>query len=297
MRIAITGSSGLVGKQLASFLMERDHDVISVVRRAPSENEIRWDPTTGEIEGEKFEGVGAVINLAGENIAEGRWNAAKKQRIRDSRVKSTQLLAKTLASLSQRPDVLVNASAIGFYGDRGDEPLDENSPPGNDFLADVCREWEAATSAAQEAGIRVVKLRIGVVLSPDGGALKKMLLPFRLGAGGRVGNGRQYWSWISIDDLVGIIDHALTTESLAGPVNAVAPRPTTNLEFTKALGRVLHRPTIFPMPAFAAKLALGEMAEALLLASTRVVPRRLQETNYEFRHADLEAALRHLLGK
>lgn len=215
MRIAITGSSGLVGTQLAAFLRAQGHEVVPVVRRKPSENEISWDPAAGEIEGEKFEGVGAVVNLAGENIAEGRWNAAKKQRIRDSRVNSTQLLAETLASLSQRPGLLINASAIGYYGDRGDEALDEDSPPGNDFLADVCREWEAETSAADAAGIRVVKLRIGVVLSPDGGALKKMLLPFRLGAGGRVGSGRQYWSWVSIDDLVGIIHHALTTDSLA----------------------------------------------------------------------------------
>ncbi len=297
MRIAITGASGLVGTQLTAFLRDRDHEVIPVVRRTPSENEIRWDPAAGEIEGEKFEGVDAVVNLAGENIAEGRWNAAKKQRIRDSRVNSTQLLAETLASLSQPPGVLVNASAIGYYGDRSDEALDEDSPPGDDFLANVCHEWETATSAAHATGIRVVKLRIGVVLSPDGGALKKMLLPFRLGAGGRVGSGRQYWSWVSIDDLVGIIHHALTNDSLVGAVNAVSPQSVTNLEFTKTLGRVLRRPTIFPMPAIAAKLALGEMAEALLLASARVVPRRLQQTNYEFRHADLESALRHLLGK
>ena len=237
------------------------------------------------------------MHLAGENIAVRRWTPAQKARIRDSRVQGTRLLAQSLARLQQPPTVMVCASAIGFYGDRGEELLTEGSAPGSGFLTDTCRAWEAAAQPASEKDIRVVNLRLGVVLSPGGGALAKMLLPFRLGVGGKIGSGRQYMSWIEIDDVVGVIHYALTTDELRGPVNAVAPNPVTNREFTKTLGRVLSRPTIFPMPAFAARLAFGEMADELLLASTRVKPARLQNSGYYFRHPRLEDALRHLLGK
>jgi hypothetical protein len=296
MRIAVAGSSGLVGGHLVASLQSAEHDVVRLVRRAPSENEIEWQPADGQLDAAQLDGIDAIVNLSGENIAQGRWTAAKKQRIRDSRIQTTELLAKTLASMPQPPSVFVNASAIGFYGDRGDEELTETSAAADDFLADTCQQWEAATAPAEQAGVRVVKLRIGVVLSPEGGALKKMLLPFKLCAGGRVGSGKQFWSWISIVDLIGVIQHVLAADELAGPVNAVSPQPATNLEFTKALGRVLRRPTIFPMPAFVAKMLLGEMAEALLLASTRVLPARLQESNFEYQHTNLESALRHLLG-
>jgi uncharacterized protein (TIGR01777 family) len=237
----------------------------------------------------------AVVHLAGENIAAGRWTERQKARIRDSRVKGTRLLCDLLARYSPPPKALVCASAVGYYGDRGDEILKEESAPGSDFLFDVCREWEAATQTAVERGIRVVNLRIGVVLSPLGGALAKMLTPFKLGAGGVIGSGRQYMSWIALDDVVRAFHFALTNQSLLGPVNAVAPNPVTNRDFTRTLGRVLSRPTVFPMPAFAARLAFGEMADALLLASTRVEPARLLAGSFIFRYPDLEGALRHLL--
>ncbi len=224
------------------------------------------------------------------------WTPAVKARIRDSRVNGTRLLCEALARLSNPPRVLVCASAIGYYGDRGDEVLDEASSPGSGFLPEVCQEWEAATEPARAAGIRVVNLRFGVILSPSGGALAKMLTPFKLGAGGRIGDGRQWMSWIALDDVIDAIAYALNTESLAGPANCVAPQPVTNLEFTKTLGRVLHRPTIFPMPAVAARIAFGEMADALLLASARVLPKELSAAGYPFRYPQLEGALRHMLG-
>jgi hypothetical protein len=245
----------------------------------------------------RLEGVDAVVHLAGENIAAGRWTAARKEEIRRSRVEGTRRLSESLARLSRRPKVLVSASAIGFYGNRGDEILKEDSAPGSDFLAQVCRDWEAATDPASRAGIRVVHLRSGVILSPAGGALKKMLLPFKMGAGGRIGSGAQFMSWIAIDDTIGAIHHAIVTEPLQGPMNGVAPTPVRNAEFTRTLGRVLSRPAIAPMPAFAARLAFGEMANALLLASQRVMPTRLQASGYKFRYPELEGALRHLLGR
>jgi len=235
--------------------------------------------------------------LAGENIAAGRWSAKQKDKIRESRVNGTKLLCETLAGLEQKPQVLVSASAIGFYGDRGNEELTEESSVGTGFLPEVCQAWEAATEPAKQAGIRVVNLRIGVVLSKDGGALQKMLLPFKLCAGGIVGNGKQYWSWIGLTDLVGVICHALPSESVSGPVDAVAPNTVTNHEFTKTLGAVISRPTIFPLPAFVARIMLGEMADGLLLASARVLPNQLQASGYEFRYPDLRAALAHELGK
>ena len=301
MLIAVTGSTGLVGGALAPRLAAGGHRVVRLVRSTttallPGERAVSWDPDAGAIDSTGLVGVEAVVHLAGESIASGRWTEARKRRIRASRVGSTRLLAEALARLARPPRVLVAASATGYYGDRGDEVLREDSAPGRGFLASVCREWEAAAEPAARRGIRVVHLRIGLVLSRDGGALAALLTPFRLGAGGPVGSGAQWWSWITLDDLVGAILHALVTEPLAGPVNAVAPNPVTNREFAKTLGRVLRRPALLPLPAFAARLVLGEMAGALLLASARVVPARLQATGYAFREPVLEGALRRELG-
>ncbi|MCG8586484.1 MAG: TIGR01777 family oxidoreductase [Pirellulales bacterium] len=298
MKIAVTGASGMVGSAFAALASTGGHEVLHMVRReANSADEIAWDPANGTIDADRLADVDAVVHLAGDNISEGRWTEAKKAMIRSSRVDGTRLISETLAKLDPKPRVLVAASAIGFYGNRGDEALDETAAAGEGFLADVCREWEEATQAAADAGIRVVNLRIGVVLSPRGGAIKKMLTPFKLGLGGKVGNGRQYMSWISIDDVIGTIHHAMMNEELSGPVNAVAPGAVSNYDFTKTLGKVLKRPTIFPMPAFAAKMAFGQMADDLLLSSTRVVPAKLVESGYEFRHPQLEGALRHVLGR
>lgn len=296
MRVAITGASGLVGSELAAFLGTGGHDVSAVTRR-PGPGEIGWDPAAGRIDAEAFEGLDAVVHLAGENIAGGRWSADSKRRILESRTKGTTLLCQALARLERPPRVLVSASAIGFYGDRGDEALDETSPPGVGFLADVCRQWEAATTPAREAGIRVVNLRIGVVLTPKGGALAQMLTPFRLGAGGTLGPGTQWMSWISLDDLVGAVLHAIAAPTLEGPVNATAPAPVTNAGLTRTLAAVLHRPAVLPVPAFALRALLGEMADALLLASARVLPRRLGESGFVFRDADLRGALADMLGR
>jgi uncharacterized protein (TIGR01777 family) len=298
MRVIVSGSTGLVGSSLTGFLKSGGHAVTRLTRRKSEDaTQALWNPDVGTIDADSLEGHDAVVHLAGENIAAGRWTQQQKARIRDSRVNGTRLLAETLARLARKPTVLVCASAIGFYGDRGDELMTETSGPGEGFLPEVCRQWEAAAEPARAAGIRVVHVRFGVILSTAGGALKKMLLPFKLGLGGKVGSGRQYMSWLALDDAVGIVHHGLSTDSLSGPVNAVAPQPVTNYEFTKTLGRVLRRPTIFPMPAFAARLAFGQLADELLLSSTRVAPRRLEETGYPFRLAELEPALRHLLGR
>jgi uncharacterized protein (TIGR01777 family) len=299
MRVAVSGSGGLIGAEVVASLEAAGDEIVRLVRRAPgpSENAVRWDPGSGIVDASALEGLAAVVHLAGENIAAGRWNAARKAAIRESRVTGTRLLCDTLARLSTPPETLVCASAIGWYGDRGDEVLTEEIPPGTGFLADVCRDWEAAAAPAARKGIRVVALRIGMVLSPKGGALARMLPPFRAGFGGVLGNGRQYVSWVALDDLAGIVLHVLANRDLDGPVNAVSPHPVTNREFTGALGSVLSRPTPFPVPAFALRLAVGEMADALLLASARVVPRRLEETGYRFRFPELHAALRHLLGR
>ncbi len=297
MDILVTGSSGLVGSALCASLQSDGHRVARLVRSGASADQGRdlWDPAGGNMDDAALEGRDAVVHLAGENIA-GRWTAAKKARIRDSRIRGTSLLAEHLARCNNRPPTLVCASAIGYYGERGEEPLTEDSAPGSGFLSDVCREWEASAAPAVESGMRVIHLRFGVILSPAGGALAQMLLPFRLGVGGKVGSGRQIMSWVSLDDAVHIIRHALESRDLAGPVNAVAPNPVTNLEFTRALGRALSRPTLFPMPAFAARLAFGEMADALLLASTRVLPEKLRTSHYSFRHSEIEPTLRALLG-
>lgn len=297
MNILVSGASGLVGSALLPFLTASGHSVTRLARSAPSSApSVAWDPEAGVRDVAALEGFDAVVHLAGESIASGRWTAAKKARIRDSRVQGTRLLCEALAQLSRPPRLLACASAIGFYGSRGDETLTEDSAAGTGFLADVCRDWEQATQPARAKGIRVVNLRSGVILSSQGGALAKMLLPFKMGVGGIVGPGTQYMSWIDVDDMVGAIVHVLDNDSLSGPVNFVAPQPVTNHEFTKTLGRVLYRPTFLPMPAFAARLAFGEMADELLLASTRVIPKKLQEGGYAFRYANLDGSLRHWLG-
>lgn len=296
MHVAISGSTGLVGSELVPLLETGGHRITRLVRREATEGEARWEPD-GEFDTTAIEGVDGVVHLAGENIAGSRWSDKVKQKIRDSRVDGTRLLCEGLAHMQHKPKVLVCASAIGIYGDRGDEILDEHAPVGDGFLAEVAAAWEEATQAARDAGIRVVQTRFGIILSPHDGALAKMLLPFRMGAGGIVGSGDQYWSWISLDDVAAVLEYALVTESLSGPVNVVSPNPVTNREFTKTLGRVLNRPTVIPLPAFAARLALGEMADALLLASTRVVPGALENHDYHFQHPELETALRHLLQR
>ena len=300
--VAVTGASGLVGSALVTGLTSAGHRVVRVVRGAGAasvagQRLARWDPESGALEPSALAGADAVVHLAGESVAGGRWTEAKKRRIRSTRVDVTRRLAEALPRLERPPRLLVSASAVGYYGDRGSEILREDSSPGPGFLAEVCREWEAATDPAARAGIRVVRLRIGMVLSRRGGALGAMLTPFRLGAGGPVGSGVQWVSWIAIDDLVGATLHALATESLAGPVNAVAPEPVTNRELARTLGRVLRRPALLPLPAVAARLLFGQMADELLLASARVEPARLRATGFTFRHARLEDALRHELGR
>jgi uncharacterized protein (TIGR01777 family) len=299
MNILITGSTGMIGTALIDFLKARGHRVTRLVRALAhiSEPVVRWDPSAGVLPANEIEGCEAAVHLAGESIAGGRWTKAQKAKIRDSRVQGTMLLAETLAKLKQPPKVLVSASAIGFYGHRGDEALREESAHGTGFLPATCLEWEKAADPARQKGIRVVHPRFGIILSPKGGALAKMLLPFKLGVGGIIGNGKQYWSWVALDDVIGAIHHAIITESVVGPMNVVAPRAVTNHEFTKTLGRALSRPTIFPLPAFAARLVLGEMADELLLASARIEPAKLLATGYKFHHTELEKALRDLLGK
>ena len=299
MKILVSGSTGLIGKALVSSLTGAGHEVIRLVRSQPGPGgrDVQWDPSTGRLDSSRLEGLDGAVHLAGESIAQGRWTAEKKARIRNSRVKGTQFLAEALAQRARRPRTLICSSAIGYYGDRGAEIVREESSPGSGFLPEVCREWEAAAKPAADRGIRVVNLRTGLVLSSNGGALPRMLTPFKLGIGGKLGTGRQYMSWISIDDMVGIIHHALESDNLHGPVNAVSPHPVTNLEFTRTLGRVLSRPTLFPVPAFAVRLMFGEMGQGLLLGSTRVEPARLAASGYRFRYPELEGALRHVLGK
>ena len=297
LRVLLTGANGLVGSALIPMLTAGGHTVLRLARKSSTRGGIRWDPEAGEIDLSSLEGFDAVVHLAGENIAAARWTNAQKQKILESRTKGTKLLAGALAKLKNPPKVFLCASAVGYYGDRGDEVCDENSSRGDGFLADVCEQWEAATDPARDAGIRTVNLRFGVILTSAGGALKKMLPPFLAGAGGKIGTGRQWMSWIALDDVLGVIHHAMLTESVVGPTNVVAPNPVTNRDFTKILGRVIRRPTIFPMPAFAARLAFGQMADELLLSGQRVLPQKLEASGYPFRFAELEAALRHVLGR
>ena len=304
MRVAIAGSSGVIGSVLAAALAGRGEEVIPLVRPGSSSNGVAWDPSAGTIDTRALEGFDAVVNLAGHSIGERRWTAVERQRIWDSRIESTRLLARTLAVLEHPPAALINASAVGYYGDGGDSILSETSPSGSGFLADLCVAWEAATERAVRAGIRVVHLRSGIVLSKDGGALGRLLAPFgprwispfRWGLGGPVGGGRQWWPWISLDDEVRAIVHALDT-GISGPVNLVAPAPVTNRDFTRALGRVLRRPTILPIPGFVLRLLLGsELADALVLEGQRAAPVVLIESGFEFEHSDIAAGLRAAFG-
>jgi uncharacterized protein (TIGR01777 family) len=296
LHVAVTGASGLIGSALTRQLALDNHRVSRLVRRAAGPGEISWDPLTGRLDPNDLDGLDAVVHLAGESVGR-RWTRARKARIRDSRIQGTRVLSEALARTRRQPPVLVCASAIGVYGSRGDEILTESSAPGprEDFLADVGQEWENAAAPARTAGIRVVHSRFGVVLSPCGGALGKMLVPFRLGLGGRLGDGSQWMSWISIDDVVGALLHLVLDETLSGPVNVTAPEPVRNRDFTRTLGRVLSRPTPFPVPSIALRLVLGEMADSTLLASARVLPERLLASGYRFSHPDPETALRHVL--
>jgi len=299
MNILLTGSHGLVGSALIPRLEKDGHKIYRLVRQNAriDKNEAYWNADTGSLDKSALTQwkLDAAIHLGGESIASGRWNKTRKKRMRDSRVNGTRVLAETLGHLENPPKVLICASAIGYYGTRGDQILTEKDAPGETFLAGLCKDWEAARQPAVSKGIRVVNLRIGVVLSREGGALKKMALPFKLGFGGILGNGRQYMSWIDLDDLVGIILFALQKDSLQGPVNAVAPQPVTNREFTKTLGRVLFRPTCLPMPASTSRMVFGEMADELLLASARVKPSKLEAAGYSFQYPELKNALRHEL--
>lgn len=298
MKILLTGSSGLIGAALLNSFRERGYEVKRIVRSEKflSEDAILWDPEHHEIRLDEFEGFDVVINLAGENIASGRWTEEKKKKIRDSRVLGTHMLAELLARLERPPSVFVSASAIGYYGDRADEKLSEQCSVGQGFLAEVCQKWEEATGAAKKAGIRVVNLRIGAVLSKNGGVLSRILPSFKYGLGGIIGSGKQFMSWISIDDLIGIVLYVINHEGVCGPINVVSPEPVTNYVFTKTLGKILRRPTFFPFPAFLAKLVLGEMADELLLSSCRAIPQVLQESGYQFLYPDLKGALQYILG-
>ncbi len=297
MNVLVSGAGGLIGSALVTSLKSDGHTVRRLVRGPAEGDDVSWDPSAGTIDADALQGADGVVHLAGESIAERRWSDAQKARIRDSRIRGTSLLAESLAKLPTPPQVLVSSSAIGYYGDRGEEELTEDSPPGDDFLAEVCVEWEAATAPAEQVGVRVVHIRTGIVLAPGGGALERQVRMFKLGLGGRLGSGRQYVSWISLDDEVGAIRHLLDTATARGPHNLTSPGSVTNAELTTAMARVLHRPALIPVPAFALDLVLGEgLARSLVLASQRVVPARLQEEEYEFRHPDLEGALRHVLG-
>jgi uncharacterized protein (TIGR01777 family) len=285
--VLVSGATGLIGSAIVSALREKEYRVRRLTRSGgSSEDAVAWDPSAGTIDTAGLEGIDAVVHLAGESVM-GRWTSAKKARIRNSRVQGTRLLSETIAGLPGPPGVMVCASATGYYGDRGNELLREESDPGNNFLAGVCREWEAAADPARAAGVRVVHPRFGIVLSPEGGALGTTLPIFKLGGGGRIGSGRQYWPWIAVDDVVGATIHALDSESLSGAVNVTVPDPPTNEEYTKTLGYVLGRPTVFPLPAPAARLALGQVADELLLASQRVEPARLRESGYSYLNPEL----------
>jgi uncharacterized protein len=300
VKVVVTGSSGLIGTALVKALQARGDEVTRLVRRPPMTGEARWDPEAAPIEAGALEGHDAVAHLAGVGIADHRWTEDHKRAVLDSRVKGTTLLAETLAGLTDKPKVMASGSAVGFYGLRGDEVLTEDSAPGAGFLADACVQWEGAAAPATDAGIRVVHLRTGVVLSADGGALKQMLLPFKLGLGGRIGNGKQWWSWIFIDDEVGAILHLIDSDGHGngGPVNLTAPNPVTNDEFTRTLNGVLRRPTLLPTPTFALRAMFGrEAVDEMFLGGQRVVPARLQADGYAFRHGELEGALRHILHK
>jgi uncharacterized protein (TIGR01777 family) len=297
MRVVVSGASGLIGSALCATLTADGHDVVKLVRRAADGGEIQWNPKQGELPAGALEGCDAVVHLAGAGIGDHRWTDSYKAEIRDSRVQSTELLSTAIARSTNGPKVLLSGSAIGYYGDGGDRELDESAANGNDFLAQLCREWEAATGTAEAAGTRVAHLRTGIVLAGNGGALRKMLPLFRLGFGGRFGNGRQWQSWISLADQVGAICHLLASD-VTGAVNLTAPAPVTGSEFARTLGKALHRPSLLPVPSFAPKLLLGgELVDALLISGQRAIPRVLQSRGFEFQHPTLEVALRAVLAR
>ena len=296
MKVVVGGSSGLIGAALVRRLQSDGHDVLRLVRRAPiAADEVEWDPVGGSIDAGALEGVDAVVHLGGASIAGQRWDAAYKQQIRDSRVNSTRLLSETIAGLQRKPSMFLCASALGFYGDRDDEIITENMPQGRGFLADVTVEWEDATAPASGAGIRVCNMRIGVVLSKDGDLPRRMLAPFKMGLGGKLGNGKQYMSWVHIDDVVGGFVHALDRQSLEGPVNLSVPNAVTNREFTKALARAVKRPAMFRVPKFALRIAMGESAQ-FVTQSTRMYPLKISQSGYRFQWEDIELALKDILG-
>lgn len=299
MKVLVSGSTGLVGAALTESLRRERHEVARLVRPGGDlrPGDVRWDPLKGEFDSAAAEGADAIVHLAGASIAAGRWSEECKGVLRSSRVEATQHLVAALAKMKKPPRTLVSASAIGYYGDRGEETLTEESAAGRDFLALLARDWEAAAARAEESGLRTVILRYGVILAAHGGALAKMLTPFKLGAGGKIGTGRQWMSWLTLEEAAGLARYALENASLRGAVNAVSPNPVRNAEFTRALGQALHRPTIFPLPAFAARAAFGEMADALLLSSQRVVPRRLEAAGYRFLAPELNEALRAVLKR
>jgi uncharacterized protein (TIGR01777 family) len=294
MRILITGASGLIGTALQRSFKEKGHELLLASRKEAKDSQhIQWDVEKGFSEPERLEGLDAVVHLAGESVFGLSWSDAKKKAIRDSRVDGTRNIVEAISKLKARPNVLVAASAIGFYGDRGDEEMTESSAAGDTFLAEVSKEWESEARRAEDAGIRTVLLRTGIILSKDGGALGTMLLPFKLGVGGVVGSGRQWMSWISIDDHVRVINYAVENENVRGALNSVSPHPVTNEQFTKTLGEVLYRPTILPLPRFAVSMVFGEMGDELLLASMRVLPKRLETAGFEFKYPDLKSAIEH----
>lgn len=296
--VLLAGASGLLGRALATRLNAEGWEVRRLVRRAVSSaGEFTWDPAQGEVPAAALEGTTAVVNLAGENIAAGRWTAARRRALRSSRIDPTRALARAIARMARPPAVFACASAVGFYGHRGDVAVAEDAPRGEGFLAELTAEWEAAGAAVEAAGVRWVALRLGVILSPDGGALARLLPVFRLGLGGRLASGRQWMSWISREDAAAAFVHVLATPACRGPLNACSPGPVTNADFTRVLGFVLRRPVVFPVPAFALRLAFGQMAQETLLASTRAIPRGLAATGFRFGQPGLEAALRHELGR
>lgn len=296
MKVAIAGASGLVGTALIPVLKKLGAQITRLVRSKPKAGEIEWHPNQDEVSSRLLEGFEVIINFAGENIAGGRWTDDQKRKIRDSRVNGTHLLSEAIAKLTQKPRVFVCASATGIYGDRDDETLDEQSESGGGFLAGVCREWEKACEPAIKAGTRVVNLRFGPIIAREGGMLAKLLTPFKMGMGGKVGSGKQFISWVALEDAVNAVMLAIQDESIRGPLNVVSPNPATNEEFTKTLGHVLNRPTALAMPAFAARLAFGEMADEMLLASQKVMPKRLTTAGFVFEYPELEPTLRHLLA-
>lgn len=305
MKVLLSGSTGMIGSALVPLLLSHGHAVTRLIRpdtKSKSNGQVNtdtidWNPKTGEIDIAALSGFDAVVHLAGANIADGRWTEVRKKELIDSRIESTRLLSTGIAKTAQPPKVLIAASAIGYYGDRGQEEMSEAATKGTGFLADLCKQWEDACEPAAKAGIKVVNLRIGVVLSTTGGALAKMLLPFELGAGGQIGSGNQQFSWVSLDDVTGAILHILNTDSLEGPINATAPTPVTNKEFTRALGKVLCRPTLIPIPSFGLRALFGQMADECLIAGQKVMPTKLVKSNYQFRDTEIESALRRILGK